>query len=117
MKVISKNNKKIIAAVAICAAVIVIIIAGTSLNNSANTINCGVAKTNDSAVTLNVSMTELAEKNIEIGDSVNIKFNTGYNVEDVAILNGEFLNTGRHVIIVGDENSNPVFQIQNVEDT
>lgn len=117
MKTLSKKTKKIIAAVAILAAVIVIIIAGNSLNISANTINCGVAKTNNSSVTLNISMAQLAEKNIEIGDSVNIKFNTGYNVEDVAILNGEFLNTGRHVIIVGDENSKPVFQIQNIEDT
>ena len=117
MTTLTKKTKKIIAAVAIFAAVIVIIVSGISANNAANTTNCGVAKTNNGSVTLNISMAELAEKNIEIGDSINIKFNTGYNVEDVAILNGEFLNTGRHVIVVGDENSKPVFQIQNMEDT
>lgn len=117
LKTLSKKTKKIIAAVAIFAAVIVIIIAGININNSANTISCGVAKTNNGSITLNVNMSDLAEKNLEIGDSVNIKFNTGYNVEDVAILNGEFLNTGQHVIVVAEQNSKPVFQIQNVEDT
>lgn len=117
MKFLNKKIKKIIAAVLIFAAVIIIVILGFQLNNSSNVFECSVSKSDNGSIVLNTSMNELLQHNIEIGDGVNVDLSTGYKVEEVAILNGTFTNSGRHIIIVENENSKPVFQIQNKDNT
>lgn len=116
MFALAKHRKKIIAAATIVAALIIIIVAG-SIINANNSIDCNVSKTENGSVQISASLDDLKTKNIEIGDSLNVVFDTGYNVEDVPLLNGPYMCSARHIITVSGENSAPVFQIQDADGT
>lgn len=116
MFALAKHRKKIIAAAAIVVAVIIIIVASAIINAN-NSIDCTVSKSENGSVQISANLDDLKTKNIEIGDSLNVVFDTGYNVEDVPLLNGPYMNSARHIITVSAENSAPVFQIQDSDGT
>lgn len=106
-----------IAAVAIVAAVIIIIVGGFSIHRFSTSLDCGVIKNQDKSVGLQANLKMLNEKNITLGDSLDVSFDSGYKVEDVALVNGPILNCSYHICVALDNDSNVSFQIQNAEDT
>lgn len=114
MKEFVKNKKRIIWAVAIVAALILAAVAGRLIYEAAHSLDCKITKTNNGSVQLQASVNDLKAKDMEFGDSLNFKFSTAYVAEEVAFLNGPFMNAGMHVAIAKDENSPIVFQFQDI---
>ena len=108
------QNKKVVWAVAIVAAFILAAIVGNLIYDFTHSITCKINKTENGSVQLDASVSELKSKNIEFGDSLLFKFSTAYIAEDVAYVNGPFMNAGMHIAVAKDENSPIVFQYQNL---
>ena len=112
MKEFVKNKKKIIWAVAIVAALILAFFLGRFIYSATHSIDCKITKTENGSVQLQASVADLKAKDMEFGDSLNFKFSTAYVAEEVAFLNGDYMNSGMHIAIAKDENSPIVFQFQ-----
>lgn len=108
------KNKKLIWAVAIVAAFILAAFIGHLIYDAATSITCKISKTENGSVQLEASVADLKAKNIEVGDSLLFKFSTAYVAEDVAFLNGAFMNSGMHIAIAQSQDSPVVFQYQNL---
>ena len=112
MKEFYKNNKKIILAVAIVTALIIVALIGRWIYDATHSIDCKIKQTENGSVQLEANVSDFKAKNMEYGDSLNFKFSTAYVAEEVAFLNGPFMNAGMHIAIAQDENSPIVFQFQ-----
>lgn len=95
------------------AAVIVLSILGFALYHFAHSVDASVSKTENGSIQINVNQDQLREKQIEIGDSLTFKFSSGYTMDDVPLINGEYLNPGNHIAIMKSDGQSIVYQIQN----
>lgn len=94
------------------AALILAAVAGRTIYDSTHCLDCKISRTNNGSVQLEASVADFREKDMEFGDSLSFVFSTAYNAEEVAFLNGDYMNSGMHIAIAKDENSPIIFQFQ-----
>ena len=112
MKEFIKNKKWIFWAVTIVAALILASVIGRTIYDATHSLDCKITRTDNGSVQLEASVADFREKDMEFGDSLSFVFSTAYNAEEVALLNGNYMNSGMHIAIAKDENSPIVFQFQ-----
>lgn len=114
MKKFIEHNKKIIEAATIVVALIIVAFAAYSIFSNANSINCKISRNDDGSVKINTKLQDLKEKNIEIGDCVTLVFSSAYTAENVAFLNGEYMNYGMHILLSDNDGTNITFTYQSM---
>lgn len=110
------NNKRIILAVGILTAFIIAAILGNFIHTSLTSIEVKITHDENDYIVIETNLNKLKEKNIEYGDSVKVLFSSAYTAEEVPVLNGEFMNTGQHILVAEDENAPLKFYIQGYVD-
>lgn len=99
------------AAVILLAAILIIV----NISNR-NTITCDIKKGENNNVIIQTSLEKLKEKNIEYGDELQIRMSSGYFADFVPFLNGEFMNSGSHIIKAQNNESSIEFLMQDNTD-
>lgn len=98
------------------AAFIIAAVLGNIIHAAMTSIEVKISHDENDYIVMETNLNDLKEKNIEYGDSVKVLFSSAYTAEEVPVLNGEFMNTGQHIIVAQDEYSLIKFYIQGSTD-
>lgn len=112
MDFIRKNIRIITTAAIVLAAVLIFLFIFIFVSCSINTKKYTATKAENGYVQINTNLAELKEQNIEYGDAVDVKFDSGSFDQFTPVLNGDFLNPDERILKATNDTDNVLFYLE-----
>lgn len=116
---VDKNKVKIIIAIVLIIAACGLLVYGISnFVKFQQSAKCQVFKERkEASVEMDVSLDLLIDKGMEYGDSVELTFSNGFKIDNVPLLDADYVNPGTYVLQTKNSRSPLIFHIQGERDT